>query len=164
MRSNVTLGQVGYPWRHATWCEYYLSRKYDKSIGGAEVQLASFSALSLFRGLIHGIWVAGKWVVDEALAGWNCISVARDGSVWPLFKQREITANEEEACTLAGLFNLTEFLIKLLFVLSPTPSPLTSLHSVDVTASHWAAYEQFCSFHIKQIQWTEVKWPRGPKE
>jgi hypothetical protein len=56
-------------------------------------------------------------------------------SVGPLFKQREITANEEEACTLAGLFNLTEFLIKLLFVLSPLP-PLTSPHSVHVIASH----------------------------
>lgn len=82
--------------------------------------------------------VPGKWAVDEAPREWNCIYVVRDESACPLFKQREISANEEEACTLAGLFNLTEFLIKLLFVLKlpPPRTPPTSSHSVDVIASH----------------------------
>jgi hypothetical protein len=75
--------------------------------------------------------VGGWWGVG---GGWNCIYVVRDESSCPLFKQREISANEEEACTLAGLFNLTEFLIKLLFVLHPSPLPLA--HSLDVMVSH----------------------------
>jgi len=90
--------------------------QYDKRIG-MEVRLVSFLALSL----LHRISVRGKLVVDEVWGEWNCICVVRDESFSPLFKQREISANEEEACTLARLFNLTEFLIKLLFVLHPLP-------------------------------------------
>jgi len=103
--------------------------QYDKRIG-IEVRLVSFLALSL----LHRISVRGKLVVDEVWGEWNCIYVVRDESFSLLFKQREISANEEEACTLARLFNLTEFLIKLLFVLHPshTFTSLSRRHGVTL--------------------------------
>ena len=115
-----------HPWRTLSRCDHFMKPQYDKRIG-REVRLVSFLALSL----LHRISVRGKLVVDEVWGEWNCIYVVRDESFSPLFKQREISANEEEACTLARLFNLTEFLIKLLFVLHPSH---TFLHLTQSTS------------------------------
>lgn len=122
-----------HPWQNVSPRYHFLSPQYDKR-NAIEIRLASFVPLSLLRGPIHRISVRGKWVVDGVWVEWNCIYAVRDESSSPLFKQREISANEEEACTLAGLFNLTEFLIKLLFVLHP--SPLLLPRSLDVMVSY----------------------------